>query len=99
MATIIPTDMFERWWRKAQFWAATQFTSVLMALHNTDVAATANKDEILAAIPQECSDADIDRMFEVSGEDGLIIVPPGLIGDDGSMPIGVFSAVTGLTPV
>lgn len=99
MKTILTTRRFELWWRKAQLWYAKQFTSVLMALHNTNVAAIANKNEILTAIPQECSDADIDRMFEVSDESGLIIIQSELIGNDGSIPIGVFSAVTGLAPV
>jgi hypothetical protein len=56
-------------------------------------------EKVTPYLYEPCSNDDIDHMFETTTDDGLIIVPSGLIGDDGSMPIGVFSAVTGLTPV
>lgn len=46
----------------------------------------------------ECSDADIDHMFEPVNADGQIIIPSGLITQEGTMPISVFNAITGLTP-
>lgn len=58
----------------------------------------ATNTAILAAIPTECSNEDIDRMFEATSEDGRIIVPSGLITPEGTMPISVFKAITGLTP-
>lgn len=71
--------------------------------------ATANKVTILNRIQEfddkvspylydECSVEDINHMFETTTEDGLIIVPSGLITPEGTMPISVFKAITGLTP-
>lgn len=66
---------------------------------------TAIKDKIDALdekvspyLYDECSVEDINRMFSPITEDGLIIVPSGLITPEGTMPISVFRAITGLTP-
>lgn len=63
----------------------------------TDIEATLTA--ILAAIPTECSNADIDHMFEAITEDGYILIPSVLIDGNGTMPIGMFTAVTSLTPI
>ena len=55
-------------------------------------------EKISPYLYEPCTAEDIDHMFETVTDDGLIIIPDGLITPQGTMSIGVFKAITGLTP-
>lgn len=68
MSSLLTTHGFGLWWRLAKDWFTSQHNAIKAAVANVDLtsvtsAVASAKNEILAAMPQEASDEDIDAIF------------------------------------
>ena len=88
------------WTQKFKQWLEQQFDAVASSIDFSTVNAKidAMDEKVTPYLYDPCTVEDIDHMFESVTDGDLIIVPSGLIGPDGTMPVAVFKAVTGLTP-
>lgn len=90
---------FALWTEELKRWFLKQFKAIAEAIQNINFKPIEDKlDAITPYLYPECSDEDIDRMFESVAGGNRIIIPSEVITQEGSMPVSVFTAITGLTP-
>lgn len=90
---IVTARRFGLWWKLAQRWFKKQRREAVASVDESiDI-------KIVPYLYAECSDEEIDHMFEPLIEEGDIVVPEEIIDEEGAIDADVFEAVTGLTPI
>lgn len=98
MISILSTRRFARWTRLFKEWLSAKFASISIDLTPVEEKIDSLDEKITPYLYDECSVEEVDHMFTSVTEDGYIIVPSNAINPDGTMPVSVFKAITGLTP-